>query len=93
MTLECGSFPLVPISIFVLFRFQNIWGLPPPFRLPSAYVGIITVLSKEERQMMRKLVATLFLLGTIVLFSAVGGNRVPGSGGGPEPCAPNCRVR
>ena len=41
--------------------------------------------------MMRKILTSLLLLGTIVLFAAAGGNRGPvkGSGGGPDPgCAP-----
>ena len=42
--------------------------------------------------MMRKLLATLFLLGTIVLFSAAGSNPVMDSGGPEPPCFP-CTVQ
>lgn len=38
--------------------------------------------------MMRKVLATLFLLGTIVLFSAAGSNRVTQAGGPEPPCFP-----
>ena len=38
--------------------------------------------------MMRKIFTSLLLLGTIVLFTAAGGNHGPKKGGGPDPCLP-----
>ena len=43
--------------------------------------------------MMRRIFSTLLLLGTIVLFTAAGGNRVPQSGGAPEPPCSPCEIR